>query len=80
MIMIQSIIIYDSITSHTIPDRCRPRQYLVSKNVSCVATEALNVEQSGKDPSDLEVHYVLLGADVFIVEGLANLGQVEAGR
>lgn len=63
--------------NHVEPDAAA---YLVSEGVSCVATEALNVEASGKPVSDLVVHFELLEADVFIVEGLANLDRVEEGR
>jgi arylformamidase len=55
-------------------------EYLVSAGISCVASEALNIEKSGKPVSELTVHHELLGADVFIVEGLVNLDQVEEGR
>lgn len=55
-------------------------EYLVEREVACLATDALNVDGSGLALEDHVVHRTLLPADVLVVEGLANLERVPAGR
>lgn len=55
-------------------------EYLKERKVACVATDALNVDQSGVSLEEHAVHRTLLPANIFIVEGLTNLRHVPAGR
>lgn len=55
-------------------------EYLKELDVACVATDALNVDQSGLSLADHIVHRTLLPADILVVEGLNDVGRVPAGR
>jgi arylformamidase len=55
-------------------------EYLVDREVACVATDALGVDAPGATIEEHVVHRTLLPADVRIVEGVANLAAVPAGR
>jgi arylformamidase len=55
-------------------------EYLVERGVACLASDALNVDPDGVSLAEHVVHRTLLPADVLIVEGLANLDRVPAGR
>lgn len=55
-------------------------EYLLEKGISCFATEALNMDKSQQSLEEHTVHYNLLKHDVFIVEGLTNLDDVDGGR
>jgi arylformamidase len=55
-------------------------EFLLDREVSVVATDALGVDAPGASIDDHEVHRRLLGNGVRIVEGVANLGAPEAGR
>ncbi|MCL7413527.1 MAG: cyclase family protein [ANME-2 cluster archaeon] len=51
-------------------------QYLMDKGIKTVGTDALSIGASGEE---YEVHTVLLGADIAVIEGLV-LSAVEAGQ
>lgn len=51
-------------------------QYLVKKNIKSVGTDALSMGASGEE---YEVHTILLGSGIVIIEGL-DLSNVEAGK
>jgi kynurenine formamidase len=53
-------------------------RYLVEAGVTLVGIDALNVDSTADGTS--HAHEILLGSDVFIVENLARLDQLEAGR
>jgi len=55
-------------------------EFLLERGVSVVATDALGVDAPGASIADHEVHHLLLGNGVRIVEGVANLGDVAPGR
>jgi len=55
-------------------------EFLVDRGVSVLATDALGVDAPGASIADHEVHRVLLGNGVRIVEGVANLGGLTPGR
>jgi arylformamidase len=55
-------------------------EYLREREVACVATDALNVDQSGLSLEEHAVHRTLLPADILLVEGLSGVGRVPAGR
>jgi len=54
--------------------------FLVERGVACLASDGLNVDPDGVPFEDHVVHRTLLPADVLIVEGVANLERVPAGR
>lgn len=55
-------------------------EYLVNAGVSVVATDALGVDAPGASIEGHHVHRTLFDNDVRIVEGVANLGMLDAGR
>lgn len=55
-------------------------EYLIDAGASVVATDALGVDAPGASIADHDVHRTLLPAGVRIVEGVANLGEIEYGR
>ncbi len=61
------------------PDAAR---WLVGKNISGFGLDAGNVENPDKMDTDkaAEIHKILLGAGLIIIEGLTNLSQIPEGR
>lgn len=55
-------------------------KFLKEREIACLATDALNVDQAGIPLDDFVVHRTLLPADILLVEGLTNLESVPAGR
>jgi len=55
-------------------------EYLRDVGITCLATDALNVDKSGLSIAEHVVHHTLLSADVLIVEGLTGVGRVSPGR
>jgi arylformamidase len=55
-------------------------EYLRDVGITCLATDALNVDQSGLAIAEHVVHHTLLSADVLIVEGLTGVDRVSPGR
>ena len=55
-------------------------EFLADAGVAVVATDALGVDAPGASVADHDVHRVLLGNGVRIVEGVANLGSIDPGR
>lgn len=55
-------------------------EYLLEEDIRCLASEALNIDRSGQSVEEHTVHYLLLKNDIFIVEGLTNLDDVDGGR
>ena len=54
--------------------------YMVEKEITCFAIDALSADKPGAELEDHHVHYTLLPEDILIIEGVANLSAVEAGR
>jgi len=55
-------------------------EFLLDREVSVIATDALGVDAPGASIDDHEIHRRLLGNGVRIVEGVANLGALDPGR
>jgi arylformamidase len=55
-------------------------EFLLDRDVSVIATDALGVDAPGAAIDDHDVHRLLLGNGVRIVEGVSNLGELDAGR
>lgn len=55
-------------------------ELLVEREVACFAIDALSADAPGAALEDHHVHYTLLPEDILIIEGVANLAAVEAGR
>jgi arylformamidase len=55
-------------------------EYMVKKDIACFAIDALSADKPGAELEDHHVHYTLLPEDILIIEGVANLSTVEAGR
>jgi arylformamidase len=55
-------------------------EYMVEQDIACFAIDALSADKPGAALEDHHVHYTLLPEDILIIEGVANLGSVEAGR
>jgi kynurenine formamidase len=55
-------------------------EYMVEKNIACFAIDALSADKPGAELDDHHVHYTLLPEDILIIEGVANLSSVDAGR
>jgi arylformamidase len=55
-------------------------EFLLDRDVSVIATDALGVDAPGAAVDEHEVHRLLLGDGVRIVEGVSNLGALDAGR
>lgn len=55
-------------------------EYLVERDVTALAIDALSADEPGATLDEHDVHRTLLPNGVLIVEGLANLGAVDAGR
>jgi arylformamidase len=55
-------------------------EYMVETGIACFAIDALSADKPGAALEDHHVHYTLLPEDILIVEGVANLSAVEAGR
>jgi arylformamidase len=55
-------------------------EYMVEREIACLAIDALSADMPGAALEDHHVHYTLLPEDVLVVEGVANLAAVEAGR
>ena len=54
--------------------------YMIEKEIACFAIDALSADKPGAKLEDHHVHYSLLPEDILIIEGVANLSAVEAGR
>lgn len=57
------------------PDAAR---WLVEKQIACYATDATSIEVPGSEGHP--AHKILLGHEIPIIENLANLGELTAGR
>jgi hypothetical protein len=55
-------------------------EYMLERVIACFAIDALLADKPGAELADHHVHYTLLPEDVLIIEGVANLSAVEAGR
>lgn len=55
-------------------------EYMVERNIACFAIDALSADKPGAQLAEHDVHHTLLPADILIVEGVANLAKVDAGR
>lgn len=55
-------------------------EYLREKDIACLAVDALSADRPGATIDDHPVHRTLLPKDILIIEGVANLDNVEAGR
>lgn len=54
--------------------------YMVQKGIACFAIDALSADKPGAELEEHHVHHTLLPEDILIIEGVANLSSVEAGR
>jgi len=61
------------------PDK-EAAEYMVEKDIACFAIDALSADKPGAELEDHHVHYTLLPEDILIIEGVANLSSVTAGR
>lgn len=55
-------------------------EYMVERDIACFAIDALSADMPGAELDEHHVHYTLLPEDIPIIEGVANLGAVSAGR
>jgi arylformamidase len=55
-------------------------EYLVTRDVACVATDALGVDPPGASIAEHHIHRTLLPAGIRIIEGVDNLAAVDYGR
>lgn len=55
-------------------------EYMVEKEITCLATDALSADRPGAPLNDERVHFTLLPEDIWIIEGVANLSNVSSGR
>lgn len=55
-------------------------EFMVERDIACFAIDALSADKPGATLAEHHVHYTLLPEDILIIEGVANLSQVEAGR
>jgi len=55
-------------------------EYMVEQDIACFAIDALSADKPGAELHEHDVHYTLLPEDILIIEGVANLEAVEAGR
>ena len=55
-------------------------EYMVESDITCFAIDALSADKPGASLADHHVHYTLLPENILIVEGVANLSAVSAGR
>ncbi|MFC7020330.1 MULTISPECIES: cyclase family protein [Haloarcula] len=55
-------------------------EYMVERDIACVAIDALSADKPGATLEEHHVHYTLLPEDILIVEGVANLEGVSPGR
>jgi len=55
-------------------------EYMVEQDIACFAIDALSADKPGATLDEHHVHYTLLPEDVLIIEGVANLDEVSAGR
>lgn len=55
-------------------------EYMVETEIACLATDALSADRPGAPLDEERVHFALLPSGVLIVEGVANLSSVSAGR
>jgi len=54
--------------------------YMVEKQIACFGIDALSADKPGATLEEHHVHYTLLPADILIIEGIANLSNVDPGR
>ncbi|MFC7143062.1 cyclase family protein [Halosimplex aquaticum] len=55
-------------------------EYMVERDIACLAIDALSADEPGATLEEHHVHNTLFPEDILIVEGVANLDQVSAGR
>lgn len=55
-------------------------EYMVEQDITCFAIDALSADKPGAKLDEHHVHYTLLPEDILIIEGVANLDSVSAGR
>jgi arylformamidase len=55
-------------------------EFMVEADIACFGLDALSADKPGAALEDHHVHYTLLPEDILIIEGVANLSAVEAGR
>jgi arylformamidase len=55
-------------------------EYLRETGIACLAVDALSADRPGAPIDDHPVHRTLLPEDILIIEGVANLADVNAGR
>ena len=55
-------------------------EYMIERDIACFAIDALSADKPGAELDEHHVHYTLLPEDILIIEGVANLDQVSAGR
>jgi arylformamidase len=55
-------------------------EYMVERDIACFAIDALSADKPGAELEEHHVHDTLLPEDVLIIEGVANLEAVSAGR
>jgi arylformamidase len=55
-------------------------EYMVERDIACFAIDALSADKPGAELEEHHVHYTLLPEDILIIEGVANLEAVSAGR
>jgi len=55
-------------------------EYMVERDIACFAIDALSADKPGAELAEHHVHYTLLPEDILIIEGVANLDAVSAGR
>lgn len=70
----------DSYVEEYVTPSVAAAEYLVSRGVACVATDALGVDPPGATIEEHDVHRTLLSAGTRIIEGVDNLEPVEPGR
>jgi arylformamidase len=54
--------------------------YMVEKQIACFGIDALSADKPGATLEEHHVHYTLLPANILIIEGIANLSNVDPGR
>jgi arylformamidase len=55
-------------------------EYMVEQDIACFAIDALSADAPGAELEAHHVHHTLLPEDILIIEGVANLDAVSAGR
>lgn len=70
----------DAYLKHFVYPTEEAAEYLVEKDITCLAIDALSADRPGATLEEHAIHHTILPNDILIIEGVANLNTVEAGR